>query len=164
MRFNRLCGAAKAAAGLFALAGMASCSPTGESRLRPVLDPSPPASRDVLPRHASLLEGPPLAITQDALAGHWRSDACILHLASGDTGAAAHVTGDCPSALGEITRWRLEPEQRLRLDLLGGDGEAPLWSGLMTRPGRLAGHARGIGGWVWTRDGAPASTRGAGPQ
>lgn len=164
MRFNRLCRASRWVAGVGALAAGASCAVAGDSPVRPVLDPSPPASRDVLPRHASVLEGPPLLIMQEALAGQWRSGACIVHLAPGDTGGPAHVTGDCPSAFSGITRWRLEPEQRRRLDLFGGDGDVPLWSGLMTRPDRLAGHARGIGGWVWTRDGAPASTRGAGPQ
>lgn len=160
MRFSGLIRNTAGIAGALAVAALPGCTPSEQAAQTPVLDPAAPAAQDVLPRHAALLDGPPMQIDPGVLAGVWRSGACRLELYPGNASGAARVSGECPAALSGVADWRLEPVQRMRIDLLSEDEDALLWSGLMTGPDRLTGHAGSVGGWVWTRDAARASTPG----
>ncbi len=160
MRFNDLFQGAVCLAGALASAALSGCAVSAPPGHLSLLDPSPPSARDVLPPHAAMLEGRPVAVDPAALTGGWRSDACQLQLGAGQHSGVARLSGDCPAVLMEVNSWRLEPDQRMRVDLFSGDGQAPAWSGLMIGPDRLIGRAEGLGGWAWARDSASASTPG----
>lgn len=162
MRFKDLLHAGAGIGGWLSLAAAFACTPVDPAGPPPDFDPAPPAARDVLPRHAALLNSPPMAVDPDALAGVWRSGECRIDMDAGTVSGAARLSGDCPAPLIPVTGWRLEPEQRMRIDLIAGEADAPVWSGLMTSPNRLTGRAGALGGWVWTRDAAAASTHGPG--
>ncbi|MCC5996306.1 MAG: hypothetical protein JJU18_08070 [Oceanicaulis sp.] len=96
------------------------------------------------------------------LDGAWRAGECRIDLGAGDEAGPALASGACPGRIGEAGRWRLEPDERYRIDLLTPGGET-VWSGLMTGPDQLTGFAPGAGGAAFARDGAPASTDAPGP-
>lgn len=160
MRLNDLFSTAVCigvALGSSALTGCTQAEPAGQA---PTFEPAPPAARDVLPQHGALLNGLPLAIDPDLLAGVWHSGTCRLEIGTGSASGAARVSGNCPPALMGVTGWQVEPEHRMRLDLVAAGDGASVWAGLMSDPDRLTGRAAQLGGWVWTRDAAAASTQG----